>query len=118
MKYSWCLFVDTHGAKSKLVHESNDKKNDEKFKQFYYQADTHYTKDEIKLQQELLKNQILISRNGEVDAIPNQTVVSINRVLQFLAVKDPKSSMKERNNKAMKFVKLSDIPSLQIDDIS
>ena len=31
MKYSWCLFVDTHGANSKLVHESNDKKNDEKF---------------------------------------------------------------------------------------
>ncbi len=69
MKYSWGLFVDTHGAKSKLEQESND--NNDKFKQFYYQADTHYTKDELKFKQELLKDQILISRNGEVDVIPN-----------------------------------------------
>ncbi len=56
-----------------------------------------------------MQNQILISRNHNVDAIPNQTVTSINRVLQFLAVKDPKSSMKERNGKALQFIKLQEI---------
>lgn len=44
-----------------------------------------------------------------MDVIPNQTVTQINRVLQFLAVKDPKSSMKERNGKALQFIKLQEI---------